>query len=135
MGVGDAIGGVEEDAGVMVGRIKMQVPDDFFRRAVEVAMDEGEEPEARYEDQPSLGALEYGDHPQAALPGLFRYPIHRAMPNAAAAATPPMPTVCKPPISGRIPVSRPFTTPNAKRASSVTAAEIASPWRTFPVTI
>ena len=68
MGVGDAGGGVEKDAGVMPGGIQMEVPDDFFRRVVEVAMDEGEEPEARYEDQPSLGALEYGDHPQAGLP-------------------------------------------------------------------
>ena len=32
----------------------MEVPDEFFRRVVEVAMNEGEEPEARYEDQPSL---------------------------------------------------------------------------------
>jgi hypothetical protein len=27
------------------------------------------------------------------MPGLFGYEIHRAMPNAAAAAIPPMPTV------------------------------------------
>ena len=32
--------------------IQMEVPDEFFRRVVEVAMNEGEEPEARYEDQP-----------------------------------------------------------------------------------
>ena|GEM_PF-2244237 len=133
MGVGDAGGGIEEDAGVMPGGIQMEVPDEFFRRAVEIAMDEGEEPEARYEDQPSLGALEYGDHPEAALPGLFGYEIHRAMPNAAAAAIPPIPTVWRPPTSGLIPVSRPFTAPNAKRASSVTAAETARPLSTFPV--
>lgn len=133
MGVIDPSGGVEKDAGVMVGRIQMKVPDDFFGRVVEVAMDEAEKPEACYEDQPSLGALEYGDHPKATLPGLFRYPIHRAMPNAAIAAIPPIPTVCIPPSSGRIPVSRPFTAPNVKRASSVTAAETARPFRTLPV--
>lgn len=84
MGIVDPGGGIEKDAGVMVGRIHMEVPDDFFGRAVEVAMDEGKEPEARDENQPSLGALEYGDHPQTALRGRFRYPIRRAIPNAAA---------------------------------------------------
>lgn len=126
-------GRVEKDAGVMPGGVQMEVPDDFFRRVVEAAMEEGEESEARNEDQPSLRALEYGDHPEATSPGLFGYEIHRAMPNAAAAAIPPMPTVWRPPSSGLIPVSRPFTTPNAKRASSVTAAETARPLRTFPV--
>ena len=135
LGVGDAGGGVEEDAGVMPGGIHMEVPDEFFRRVVETAMDEGEEPEARYEDQPSLGPLEDGNHPKAALPGLSGYPIHRAMPNAAAAATPPMPTVWRPPISGLIPVRRAFTAPNAKSARSVTAAETASPLSTLPVVI
>jgi len=62
----------------MPGGIQMELPDEFFRRVVETAMDEGEEPEARYEDQPSLGALEYGDHTEATLPGPFGYPIHRA---------------------------------------------------------
>ena len=64
MGVGDPSGGIEKDAGVMVGRIQMEVPDDFFRRVVEVAMDESEKPDARYEDQPSLGTFKEGDHPQ-----------------------------------------------------------------------
>jgi hypothetical protein len=41
----------------------MEVPDDFFGRVVEVAMDEGENPEARYEDQTSLGAFEESDLP------------------------------------------------------------------------
>jgi len=62
----------------------MEVPDEFLCRAVEVAMDEGEESEARYEDQPSLGALEYGDYPQAMLPDLFHSPIQRAMPSLSA---------------------------------------------------
>jgi hypothetical protein len=53
----------------------------------EIAMDESEEqePETRNENQPSLGALEKGDHPQATFRGLFRYPIHHAMPKATAA--------------------------------------------------
>lgn len=133
LGVGDVGDRVEKDPGVMPCGIQVEVPDDFFRRVVEAAMDVGEEPEARYEDQPSLGALEYGDHPEAALPGLFGYEIHRAMPNAAAAAIPPIPTVWRPPTSGLIPVSRPFTAPNAKRARSVTAAETARPLSTLPV--
>ena len=114
LGVGDTSGGVEEDSGIMPGGIQMEVPDEFFRRVVEVAMNEGEEPEARYEDQPSLGPLEYGDHPEAMLPSLFGYEIHLAMPNASVAAMPPMHTVWRPPSSGSIPVRRPFTTPNAK---------------------
>lgn len=77
-------GGVEKDAGVMPGGIQMEVPDDFFRRVVEAAMEEGEEPETRYEDQPSLGSLEYGDYPETTLPGLFGYPIHRATPSLPA---------------------------------------------------
>ena len=133
LGVGDTSGGVEENAGVMSGGIQMEMPDDFFRRVVEAAMDEGEKPEARNEDQPSLGALEDGDHPEAALPGLSGYEIHRAMPNATAAATPPIPTVWRPPSSGLTPVSRPFTAPNAKRARSVTVAETTSPLRALPV--
>jgi hypothetical protein len=52
----------------MVGRIHMEVPDDFFGRVVEVAMDEGEKPESRHQDQASLGALEEGDHTEAAEP-------------------------------------------------------------------
>lgn len=68
MGVVDPNGGVEKDAGVMVGRIQMEVPDDFFGCVVEIAMDEGEKPKARDKDQPSLGAFKYGDHPQAAGP-------------------------------------------------------------------
>lgn len=64
----------------------MEVPDNLFRRVVKVSVDEGEKSQARYKDQPSLRALEDGDHPKAVLPGPFRYPIHRAMPNAAVAA-------------------------------------------------
>lgn len=86
MGIGDTGGRVEKDSWVMVGRIQMEVPDDLFRRVVKVAVDEGEKSQARYKDQPSLRALEDGDHPKAVLPGPFPYPIHRAMPNAAVAA-------------------------------------------------
>jgi len=57
LGVVDPNGGVEKDARVMVGRIQMEVPDDIFSCVVETAMDEGEKPKARDEDQPSLGAF------------------------------------------------------------------------------
>lgn len=92
-GVGDVGGRVEKDAGVVPRGIQMDVPDELFRRVVEAAMDEGEDPESRDEDQRSLGALEHGDHPEAAIPGFSGHPIHRAMPNATAAANPPIPTV------------------------------------------
>jgi hypothetical protein len=68
LGVVDPGGGVEKDAGVMAGRIPVEVPDDFFGRVVQVAMDEGEKPEACDEDQPSLGAFKQGDHPQTDVP-------------------------------------------------------------------
>ena len=64
MGVVESSGGVEKDAGVMVGRIQMEVSYNFFGRVVEVAMDEGENPEARYENQPSFSAFKESDHPQ-----------------------------------------------------------------------
>src|SRR5512143_3687314 len=117
----------------MMGGIQMEGPDDFFRLVEEVTVDEGEKSQARHQDQPSLGALEDGDHPQTAWLGFFHYPIHRAIQNAAVAAMPPMPTDCRPPVSGRIPVSRPLTAPNVKRASNVTDAEIARPLSAFPV--
>jgi hypothetical protein len=63
LGVVESSGGIEKDAGVMVGRIQMEVSYNIFGRVVEVAMDEGENPEARYEDQTSLGAFEESDLP------------------------------------------------------------------------
>jgi len=44
----DPSGGVQKYSGVMVGRIQMEMPDDFFGRVVEVAVNEGEKPEAGY---------------------------------------------------------------------------------------
>ena len=76
MGIIDPSGGVEKDAGVMVGRIQMEVPDDFFGRVVEVVMYEGEKPEACYEDQHSLGAFKEGDQPQTGGP---RTPVAAAI--------------------------------------------------------
>ena len=51
------------------------------------------------------------------------YEINRAMPNAAAAASPPINAVCNPLRHIEQPVNRPLTPPNISSASSVTAQE------------
>ncbi len=52
-----------------------------------------------------------------------------ANPNAAAAASPPIATVCTALRSGGAPVNRPFTNPNTNSATIVTATDTDSPRR------
>lgn len=55
--------------------------------------------------------------------GLRHHPINRAIAKAAAAANPPVRTVCSPPRRAAMPVNFALTNPNTNSATSVTPTD------------